>query len=237
MTCEDFKWELAMALIGNGPPDEQRELEAHAKSCPACAASMEKARRIQWAIADKEKISLPDWEASWRVIAGKALRKNQRFAFPSFSNRWALAAALASIFILGAVAGKVFLFKSNQVTPSDISTRMNAVSAWQTYAESIELFLLDFGNQTDVKRQRNLEKRENELVRRLLAETRALKEVLVTEGDDTRAVLLNDVELILVGIANLRPGDKESAENMAKIVRESPLKSRFKAIVSSNIIS
>lgn len=237
MTCEDFKRELAMVMIGNGPPDEQRELEIHAKSCPACAARMEKARRIRSAIANKETIPLPDWEVSWRVIAGKALRKNQRFAFPSFRNRWALAASLASIFILGAVAGKVFLFKSNQITPSDISTRINAESAWRSYAESIELFLLDFGNQTDVKRQRNLEKRENELFRRLLAETRTLKEVLVMERDDARAVLLNDVELILVGIANLKPGDKESAENMAKIVRESPLKSRFKAVVSSNIIS
>jgi len=237
MTCEDFKWELAMAMIGHGPPDEQRELETHAKSCPACAANMEKARRIRWAIANKEKIPLPDWEASWRVIAGKALRKNQRFAFSSFRNRWALAAALASIFILGTMAGKVFLFKSNQVTLSDIFTRMESESAWRSYAERIKLFLLDFGNQTDVKRQRNLKKRKNELVRRLLAETRALKEVFVMERDDSRAVLLNDVELILVGIANLKPRDKESAENMAKIVRENPLKSRIKEIVSRKIVS
>lgn len=236
MTCEDVPKKLIENMLGLLSPEDREELERHAKSCPACAERMEKIRMVRSAIADKETIPPPDWEVSWQVIAEKTLRKKRRFAFPMFRYHWALAVGLASIFILGAIAGKVIFFKPKPAPISDIFAGMNAESAWRSYADSIELLLVDFGNRAEVDRPRNIKKREKELVGRLLAETRVLKELLAQERDDARIALLNDVELILVGIANLKPGDKESAENIAKIVREGPLKSRLRTILSSDII-
>ena len=113
---------------------------------------------------------------------------------------------------------------------------MDPESAWRGYADRLELLLVDFGNRAEVERPSALVRQEKAMVERILGETRALKALLSSEGDEARVSLLNDAELILARIADLRPGDKTSERSVAKIIRESPLKARLRTIGSSEPI-
>ena len=236
MTCEDVKKELALGVLGLASPDKLKDLESHAELCRECAKRIEKARRATAAIARNEPVPPPDWEASWQAIEAQAIRKKRPRAFSTLRNRWALAAAVAAVFILGAVAGRLFLFRPKPAPPSDIFAGVNPESVWRGYADRLELLLVDFGNRAEVEPPRNLVKQEKALIERILVETRALKSLLAREGDDARAALLNDAEGLLAKIASLKPGDKESEKNMAKVVRESPLKSKLRTLISSETI-
>jgi predicted anti-sigma-YlaC factor YlaD len=236
MTCEDVKKELALGMLGLGSPDKQKELEIHVESCRDCAQRIGKARSAKAAIAGNEPVPPPDWDASWREIDAQALRKKRPLAFPTLRDRWALAAVVAAVFILGAVAGRLLLFNPKPTPPSDIFAGMSPAAAWRGYADRLELLLVDIGNRAEIERTRNIIQREKALIEQLLAETRALKSLFAIQGDDARAALLNDAELILAKIVNLKPGDKKSSEEMAKIVRESPLKTKLRTIKYSDVI-
>jgi hypothetical protein len=235
MTCEDVKKELALSMLGLGSPNKQRELGFHAESCPACAQRLEKALSAKTAIARNKPVPPPDWEASWQVIEAR-VQKKRFLALPALRHRWALVSAVVTVFILGAVAGRIFLVNPTAAPHSDIFSGMNTETAWHGYADRLELLLVDFGNRIDVEPPPNILKQEKALIERILVETRALNSLLAREGDKSKVALLNDAELLLMHIANLRPGDKKSAGAMAKVVRESPLKSKLRAIISSEVI-
>ena len=236
MTCEDVKKELALGVLGLASPDKLKDLESHAELCRECAKRIEKARRATAAIARNEPVPPPDWEASWQAIEAQAIRKKRPRAFSTLRNRWALAVAVAAVFILGAVAGRLFLFRPKPAPPSDIFAGVNPESVWRGYADRLELLLVDFGNRAEVDRPTAIIRQERALVERILTETRALKSLLTNEGDGVRLSLLTDAERLLAQIANLKKGDKKSEQTMAKVVRESPLKSKLRTLISSETI-
>jgi len=59
---------------------------------------------------------------------------------------------------------------------------------------------------------------------------------LANDGDTVKVSLLNDAELLLSKIADLRPGDNTSEQSVAKIIRESPLKARLRTLGASETI-
>ncbi len=235
MTCEDVKMELALSMLGLGSPNKQRELGFHAESCPACAQKIGKALSAKTAISRIKPVPPPDWETLWQVIEARVQNKRSP-ALPALRHRWALVAAVVTVFILGAVAGRIFLVRPTPAPRSDIFAGMNPETAWHGYADRLELLLVDFGNRIDVEPPPNILEQEKDLIERILVETRALNSLLAQEGDKSKVGLLKDVELILMKIVKLRPGDKRSSEAMAKVVRESTLKSKLRTLMSSDEI-
>jgi hypothetical protein len=236
MTCDEVQKELALGLVGLGSPGKLKEIEAHAETCRECARRLEKARTAEKALAKKEPGREPDWERSWRVIESRSIRTKRVPAFQFLRSRWALISAIVVVFILGAVAGRIFLFGPKASQSPDIFAGANPESAWRSYADRLELLLVDIGNRAEVDQPTAIIRQEKALVERILIETRALKSVLADEGDDARLSLLNDAERLLAQIANLKPGDKKSEQTMAKVVRESPLKSKLRTLISSETI-
>jgi hypothetical protein len=238
MTCDDVKRELALRLVGLGTDEKASEVEAHARDCPTCAMRLEKARAAKKELEDEVSPQCPDFEASWEIIESQSLNKERAARLPFFRRRWVLAGGVAAVFLLGAIAGRVFLFGPHK-TPAAASMPFVGTdpdAAWSAYADRLELLLVDFGNRADVERPADYLRREKELFGHILAETRALKSLLADRQDDARLSLLREAEALLTKIANLKPGDRASERNTAKIVRESPLKAKLRTLESSDSI-
>jgi len=237
MTCEEVKKELALRLVGLGDAGKDPEIEAHAKSCSACAARWEKAGAAARAIEAGCAVRDRDVEASWQAIAARSFGNERREARPFPARRWALASGIVMIFVLGAIAGRIFLFGPKaEPAPAELSASINPESSWRAYANRLELLLVDIGNRAEVERPADYVRQEKALVEHILSETRSLRSAFAGRGDDIRLSLLNEAESLLAKIANLRPGDVKSERSVAKIVRESPLKAQLRAIGSPELI-
>jgi hypothetical protein len=228
MTCEEIRKELALGILGLGAPDKKKELELHAECCPDCARRMEKARNAYRELGVKEPSATPDWAVSWRKIEAGSMRKIRLQSLSARRRRWAFAGAvLVAVFILGAIAGRVFLVGPKSASSPALFSGIDPRAAWPGYADRLELLLVDIGNRADVERPQELVKQEKALIGRILEETRALKTILDFEDDESRLALLNEAENILAKILALRGNDKTTDEMAKGIVRSSPLKSQL----------
>ena len=237
MTCEEVKKELALRLVGLGESGKVSEIEAHAKGCSECAARWEKVRAAERAIEAGFAVGDRDFEASWRAIAARSFESEHRGARPFLDRRWALAGGIVMIFVLGAVAGRVFVFGPKKApAPAELSAGLSPESSWREYANRLELLLVDIGNRAEMERPAAFVRQERAFVEHILAETRSLKSLLEGREEDVRLSLLREAEALLAKIADLQTGDRNSERSMAKIVRESPLKARLRAVGSSELI-
>jgi hypothetical protein len=237
MTCDEVKRELVLRLIGLGAPEKDREIEAHARTCANCAKRLEKARAAEKALKIDHLAQDADFEASWQIIEARSVGRNDRGMFSFFSRRWALAGAIVIVFVLGAIAGRMFLFGPKKApAATDMFAEMGPELAWRNYADRLELLLVDFGNRADVERPADYVRREKALVDHILAETRALKSLLAGRDDDARLSLLREAEALLGKIADIDPTDKSAERSVAKIVRQSPLKAKLRKMGPSESI-
>jgi hypothetical protein len=236
MTCDDVKKELALRLVGLGATEKSGEAEVHAQTCSVCAKRLEKVQMTEKSLAGSGSVHEPDFDRSWRIIESRSFEKRGNSVLQFLHHRWALVGGIVIVFILGAVAGRVFLFGPKTPSSPEVFAGMSPESAWRGYADRLELILVDFGNRAEIERPAALVRQEKVLVERILNETRALKALLSNDGDKVRVSLLNDAELLLSRIADLRPGDKTSEQSVAKIIRESPLKARLRTLGASETI-
>ena len=236
MTCEEVKKELALRLVGLGDADKVLEIEAHAKGCSACAGALEKVRSAEKAMEANRTTRCADFEASWRDIAARTFDRRQQRR-PSFGHRWALAGGIVMIFVLGAIAGRIFVFgPKKSPAPAEMSAGLGPESSWRGYADRLELLLVDIGNRAEIERPAAFVRQEKAFVEHILAETRSLKSLLEDRNEDVRLSLLREAEALLVKIADLQTGDRDSERSITKIVRESPLKAQLRAIGSPETI-
>ncbi len=237
MNCEEVKKELALRLVGLGDAGKSAGIEAHVKECPACAGTLEKAITAEKTMEAERTAGGADFEKAWRGIAARSFERKERRPLPTFGRRWALAGGIIVVFILGGLAGRIFLFGPKKAeAPAATFADMSPETAWRGYADRLELLLVDIGNRAEVERPADYVRREKALVEHILAETRSLKSLLVNQEDDGRLSLLREAEALLVKIAKARPGDLNSERSIARIVRESPLKAQLRAVGSPEMI-
>lgn len=236
MNCEEAKRELALVLGGIDDREARGRLVEHAAECPDCAGKLEKASAIAAARGSQKPVQEPDWERSWREIKARSIKRKRPLIFAVRRYRWAFAAAIAVVFVLGALAGRIFLFGPKATAPETAFAGMDSESAWRAYADRLELLLIDVGNRTEVERPKYMVRLERDMVEHILAETRTLKSLLGGEGDDVRLSLLAEAEELLAKIARLRSGEKSATQDASRLVRESALKAKLRSVLDSEEI-
>jgi hypothetical protein len=236
MNCEEAKRELALVLGGIDDREARGRLAEHAAECPDCAGKLEKASAIAAARGSQKPVQEPDWERSWREIKARSFQGRRQSLFRVRRNRWAFAAAVAVVFVLGAIAGRIFLFGPKAAAPEVVFAGMDTESAWRAYADRLELLLIDVGNRTEAERPKDMVRLERAMVEHILAETRSLKTLLAGDEEDVRVSLLTEAEILLAKIASLKPGEKSSGRDASRLVRESALRAKLNSILDSEPI-
>ena len=103
----------------------------------------------------------------------------------------------------------------------------------QRYAENLDLILVSFMNRTDAQRQEEISQVEKRVIRDILVQTRLLKYLVSQRDDPYLQQLIEDVELIMIGISNIKPQDQDSAEQLTRLIRENEIKFKLKTLITS----
>jgi len=88
-------------------------------------------------------------------------------------------------------------------------------------------------NRADARKQDQISDLEKKVIEDILLQTKLLKYLVAERNDPYLQQLLEDLELILVGISNLRPQDQDSAAQLARSIRENELKFKVKTLLTS----
>ena len=252
MNCRKAETLITTGVYGRLTPEERTELEIHAGTCPACTALFEKwagiiELRVQ---AREDDAPLPDWEKSWSRIAAEALDKRPRrrlvfgrpeLGWPVWARRATAAAAVLFVFVLGYFAGRRVLFDRSgegvrTAAPSpavggSLLAGFDEIRLAE-YADNLRPLLVDFLNRGNVRPPDDLVALKRRIVRDMLGQTRLLKRLAAESGDAAQDDLLSDLEFILTSMANLAPGDTESAVHLERMIRAKDIALRLRELAS-----
>jgi hypothetical protein len=241
MNCRDFQNLIVIAVHGRLTADERSELDRHLSACQECAARHERfapfidlKAKAEDGVAD---VAVPDWEKSWAVISEKALPLGEpRSRFFTLVPRWVpAAAAVLLVFALGYFIGRGILVDSTTSGPgvaSAVSADQPSPLLFANYADNLKPVLVNFLNRSDVRPPEELRALEREITRDMLSRTRLLRGLAAGSGDAALGDLLIDLEFILTSMANLAPGDTESAVHLERMIREKDIALRLRELAS-----
>lgn len=234
MNCEESKNLMTVSVYGKLTLSEKAKLDEHLRECQKCARIYEKSAQLSQQFDKKEDIPLPNKEKSWQIISTKAFQRKRGWKVFFPYKKLALAAsALVVVFILGFIVGKQFFFPgSDKIQPESTALR-GYDSPIQRYAENLELILVSFMNRTDAQRQEEISEVEKKVIKDILVQTRLLKYLVSQRDDPYLQQLLEDVELIMIGISNLKPQDQDSADQLTRLIRENEIKFKLKTLITS----
>jgi len=230
MNCEDAKNLMTIGVFGEPDPADRVALEEHLRQCSSCARifEMSAARRESFDVPDD--IPMPDWEKSWEVISSRALDRSRGFRLFGLPGKWAFAAAsLLVVFILGFIVGRRFLQQPSDRPVLAAAGLSEPASPFKMYAESLEPVLIDFLNRGEAERPLEIVELERKIILSMLAETRLLQSLAEQSEQSQDASLqgfLQEMESLLVSMANLKPGDRDSADLLGRTIRDRQI--RFK---------
>jgi len=230
MNCEEARNLITIEVFGNPDPADRAALEEHLRRCPACARIFEKSAVERQPFDVPDDIPTPDWEKSWEVISSRALDRPRGFRLFGVSGKWTFAAAsLLTVFILGFIVGRRFLQQPSDRPVLVAAGPTEPASPFKMYAESLEPVLIDFLNRGETEQPREIIELERKLIQSMLAETRLLQS-LVEQSEQSRDAslqgFLEEMESLLVSMANLKPGDRDSADLLGRTIRDRQI--RFK---------
>lgn len=235
MNCQDAKDMITVGVFGELAPDEKALLESHLRDCPSCARIFEgsKASRAMFEVPDR--YPRPDWDRSWEIIAAGALGRTKTWRLFGLPGRWAVAAAsLLVVFALGYVVGR--RIHEPPMGPTGFALASAAEpSPLYRFAETLEPVLIDFLNRGKTERPREVADLERKIVRSMLTETRLLQALAASSRDPELAAFLEETETILLSLANLKPGDRESADELGREIRERRIRSKLRDLMSANL--
>lgn len=225
-TCKECQIMLIERMLGKLAAPDRDRLEEHLRSCPDCLRLAGRSPEIAVRREADEDIPLPDREASWRTIADRTF--GRRRARPAVFGKWAAAAAgMTAIFLLGIVAGKRLLLRPGESGLRPLAASGFTAPSPPSYFEGVELVLLSALNATGEESRSGAETR---LLEDILFQTRILKQVVARRNDVRALGLIEEVEMVLVGLSNLKPGDAESRDFLNRTIRENDLKFRLKSL-------
>lgn len=231
MNCEEAKNLIAIGVFGDPDPADRAALEEHLRGCPACSRIFETVADVRPSFEASQDPPAPDWEKSWEVIASRAFGRRRGFRVFGFPVTWAVAAAsLALIFVLGFLAGRRFVSPPSGSPGLSRARIPDADSPLQRYAESLEPVLIDFLNRGETERPKEAFELERRILQSMLAETRLWRGLAEKAGEANLMEFLDELESLLISLANLKPGDRDSADLLDRMIRERQIRSKLRKL-------
>jgi len=237
MNCHEFEEILITQIYGKPVPSQTDNLISHIKACPACARQYEQIIHSRNQFERRDDVHIPDWEKSWCKIADRASKKKPKRSFYIPSPKFAFAAAaLVIVFVIGFFVGKNYFFKNSDEYLFLSEEDYRYTSPFLSYARSVELTLINFMNLNDQLSEEEISALEEKITSNILIQTRLLQQLISQHDDPYMRDLLEDLEFILVSISNLKPGDKDAAEQLKQLIRKNHLKNRLIQLTSEKTI-
>jgi hypothetical protein len=139
---------------------------------------------------------------------------------------------LVVVFLMGFFVGKRYLFFSDESHRIPNQLVLHYESPFHHYVDRLEPILIDFVNQSALDSSQDTRVREETLIKDMLTQTRLLKHLASKRDIPHFQPLLEDLEFILIGISNLDPKDKQSADYLKDIIKKKGIRFKLKAMVS-----
>ncbi|MEW5700756.1 MAG: hypothetical protein AB1792_00815 [Candidatus Zixiibacteriota bacterium] len=195
--------ELILCHYGEG--DAVEETRAHLQECMTCREAYARLERILAAVdlAPVPERSADYTERMWARLRPQLIeRRSPRDAVMFPMRRWAWAAAVAATVILAFMAGR-FWQQHEKPTPgsadSGVRERILLVAVGE-HLERSQMMLVELTN-THPRDTVDLE-HEQTRARELLADNRIYRQAALRDGDRPVAAFLEELERVLVDIAN-----------------------------------
>ncbi len=219
-TCEEIKLLIPESLVPGCDDEIRRKIEEHCARCPVCAREYEENLQLAAVLTTRERPELSDsfwdrWDErlereldiidhernSGRIIP-ITIKPDEQWRF------WKTASAVAAVFILGIAVGRFFPGSgAPDRTASNIPVKpVSAVTAdAMRFLDRSKLVLLgmDVAETAPAEDFTPEYRRLREISRELLRESPTLQARLGETNQVRLAALLNELDFILIQIANM----------------------------------
>jgi hypothetical protein len=201
---------------------EKSKFKNHLESCPVCQAEYKENLSLFQTLEGEEKREIsPRWGYYWGNILNqvKPEKFKKRLAWPSL--KWGVTfAGFVFCLVLGFFIGRIFL-ESPQIKRAKGATyrENNSKIALGYYLEDMKPLMVDLANTNFSEKQKNGGPVEKELIKSMLIQTRLLRRRFSERDDPYVKSLLMDMELILMEIDNIVPGDKSSIKSIQELIK------------------
>lgn len=220
MRCTEARTLLPDVLVGEPSPDVRVRFEAHLAGCPACEAEYRTLAATREAAAARSRPERPpaEWQRLADAIVARAVprarpleRLPMRPRWPSTGGgAWGLRVAVAVLLVgFGVWLGRAAFPREVPVAAPGAAVEPTAEAVLEArtvrYLERARVLLLrvtHFDPATDDPAALDLE-RQQHIADELLGESAALREALAGRGAGRLERLMDDLDLVLLHLANL----------------------------------
>jgi len=236
--CEKYRNQFVEALYEELTLEEKRRFEAHLQSCPKCASEFRQMASTLKVMDRKVRIEPEErfWDGYWDRLSKKLQEEMPQASAKrlwktlsrtlSLTPRWVYQAAAAVLLVaLGVFIGKLaftptpLLIQQAQQGDAAIAAKdaENILRAQNYFERSkvVLLALVNFDPKTDDPYALNLPL-QRKVSRDLVQEAGLLKNELRGPSQKRLQELISDLEVILIQIANLEPGQDLQAVEIVK---------------------
>ncbi len=221
MKCKKYEEKIILYLYGELSDKQKADLQSHIQECSACAQDLEYTKKVFKALDDsKEEAPQADWEKSWREISSTSqvqLREKKSFLL---TQKWVYAgAALLVVFILGALIGRFWFFpvKESPFRAGAAPTAMNP--ALIEYMDDLKPILIEYANYTSSEGTEEAMLIDKDTLRSLLVQNLLLKDI-IAKSNPSLLPLLDDLDLVLKELSNMKRGDKQTPSLIKELIQE-----------------
>ncbi len=233
MICKDVQKKLSEYLEKRLPGPRQTKFEKHLKECANCSAELEALKRIVSEASSFERVTAPDslWtrieseldvtdEPFPQRISNKITELSERVAgLVRFPVPLIQAAGVFAILLIGIFLGRNFFptSENENLRPTDVEQAELKLVSQRTehYLDKSAMLFLGIVNAESPQEGNSNWDTEKRVARNLIKEAAFLKGGLSRAKNERVKQLVEELELILLEIANLE--EKQDVENIELI--------------------
>lgn len=224
MRCKKYEEKIILYLYGELGEKDRADVESHIRQCPACAQDLAYTKKIFKAL-DEAQAEMPEasWEKCWKEIDKGIAEKPGKTKSLFFLPRWAYAAAgILTIFAAGIIIGRFWLVPGSKPSPQPATTTPVSAASYQPvlqdFIEDLKPVLVEYANYS-AKREKETIVMDKEVARNLIIQNLLLR-IIVAEKDPSALQFLEDVDIVLKEIANLKSGDQHTPSLIKELIEQ-----------------
>ncbi len=225
MKCKYYREQIILYLYSELNKTEEEHFLGHIETCSECKKELESNKKLFNIIDETEEDEyIPDWDKQWEKIEKGMEVKKPKILYMNPKWRWATAAAASFLLLfLGFLAGRfIFTPQQNDIYIRDMNRGKTKLLYVKNYFEDIKPVLLDYANYS-YPTESNGGPVDKEIIESMLLETRLIKRHISNRNRPYLFSLIEDLEMILIEIRNISPGDKTSVRLLQDMIKAKSL--------------